>query len=961
MTILLGERAAPWPPTGASVIPPKRAAPPRVVDESSRFGDNGTVRVVSVQLLGRVGVTIDGQPLDLRGAMPPALVGRLALAAGDPVPLEQLIPDLWPDPPSAAAVTVRSNVSRLRAAGLADVIEGGRRGYAFTGQVEVDAAAFTATAEHALATGALADLERADAGFSGTPLRGIDAPYAAPARAALQDLHRRVAEALAGARLEAGEVEAVIAALPGVVASHPLHEAPARLLATALARAGRTSEALETLDAHTQRIADEQGLDPSPAIDALRMSIVRHDPDVLPQTLQQGDGSPRRHGVPLPITRFVGRARELDLIRRARLESRLTTITGPGGVGKSRLAIEAVRQGSGLADGEQWLLELAPIVDGRDVLIALGELVGAANPTAPSIAEQLSGTGTLLVLDNAEHLLADVAELASALLASSPGLTVLVTSREPLRVPGERLIPVGTMLDDDASDAASLFAARAADAVPGFALDDTILPQVRRLVRMLDGLPLAIELAAARLDVMDLPDLARSLEEGELLTLGGEAAGRHGSLQNTIDWSARLLDADERQLLAQLSGFAGPVSLSAIEGICVTEGSASVREVATVLAQKSLLTVEGATTSGRRYRLLESVKLYAQTLPRTDDPIEWRDRHAHYLADCVDDLEPDIRGPKSSSVHVDLDTYRPDLQAATGWAIERGERELALRLVGGQAWHWFIRGAVNDGRRTLDAALELPGDASPYFEARAIWGALMIIYRSGDKFAGEAYAARGLPLARRAGDPTQLALFLACNAMWVAGRDAAAGARLMAEAEAVLARGIAPWAESELLTFRSVIHHEARKPALAMRDLQAAIVSARRAHNDWSAASASWRLAGELINQRRYGDALAELNACLDLLALQSDILAVVLVLHAGAIAVAGLERQVDAARLFGAVDRLGASYGFPRGAVNDDAHERHRTRAKQSLTAAQWNVAYRDGTKLSLDEAIRLLRTLAR
>lgn len=918
-------------------------------------GQNVTVPAVArFSLFGRVAVTVNGTPVPLRGAVPAAIIARLAVSGGEQVPVDELAADLWVSPPPTAAGTLRANISRLRSAGLADQIVGGRGGYTLVGG-SVDVLEFRDLASFALVTRERVDLEAAEAAWLGEPFRGVSAPFVPSWAQELSDLRRRVAEELAELRLEAGELDAVLDVLPDIARANPDHEEPVRLLATALARSGRTRDALETIDAFAERLRDTQGLDVSPLLAETRLSIVRQDPEVVaPAGRERGI----QHGVPLPITRFIGRREELELIAAARRESRLVTLTGPGGVGKSRLAVESLGESLGSIDAEQWLIELASYSTGDQIVDALSELVGATNTSVEAIAQQLSRSGALLAIDNAEHVISDVASLVSSLLSASPGLSVLVTSREPLRIAGERLIPIAPMLGDDAADAVALFAERAADAVPGFELGDDSLPLVRHLSRLLDGLPLALELTAARLDVMDLPELVRSIESEELLTLRGATAGRHGSLQSTIEWSARMLRPAELELLAQLGNFAGSVTLDAIAGICVLpEGD--VREVAAVLAQKSLLAVEGGVVRGRRYRLLESVKLYAHTLPTVDDRDRWRERHAAWFADSADALEARVHGAGSARAHEQFEADRSELLAAIAFAVDSGDRATAVRLAGAQAWHWFMRGAMAEGKRWIDRALGLPGEEHPYFDARAIWGAVMIVYRSGDKFGGEVYARRGFPLAERSGDPTLLALFTACNAMWDAEDDIVAGFRRMRRAESLLDE-VQPWAVSEVLTFRSICHIYAKKPAETMRDLQQALESALAAHNAWAAGSASWRLAHTLIASKRDRDAVDQLVQCFDLLAPQGDVLAVILALHAAAIAVSGVERQRDAARLFGAVDRLGAVYGFPRAAVNDEAHERHRTRTKQSLTASEWNAAYREGTALSLDGAVGLVRLIA-
>jgi hypothetical protein len=511
------------------------------------------------------------------------------------------------------------------------------------------------------------------------------------------------------------------------------------------------------------------------------------------------------------------------------------------------------------------------------------------------------------------------------------------------------------MLGDDAGDAVELFRQRAADAQPGFELDERTTPLVRELVDLVDGLPLALELTAARLDVMELSELLRSLRAEESLLLAGEGGGRHASLANTIAWSARMLSPDELELLAQLAGFAGAVPLSAIAGICRLPGR-DVREVAAALARKSLVAIRDA-AGWRGYRLLEAVKLYARALTRSDDPSAWAARHAAWFADWVDEREPGIHGTGADVVHREFDALRPDLLLATATAIEAGDRSIALRLVGGQAWHWFIRGAMVESVRRIDAALALPGEASALHEARALWGGVMLIYRSGEKVAGEGYAKRGLPIAERAGDPTLLALFLACNGMWLNDHGDPAGDPLLDRAESL---DVAPWAVAELRIFRSIalIYQDRRGESLAV--LGEAAESAHRSGNRWAEATAMWRSAYLLVLAKRGWDALAQLGAALQIAADDNDVLAVILGVHAAAVAATTIDRPVDAAWLFGAVDRLGVQHGFEREAVNDAAHEAYRTRARQALTPKEWNPAYTAGTRASLLEAADAVRALA-
>jgi predicted ATPase len=446
-------------------------------------------------------------------------------------------------------------------------------------------------------------------------------------------------------------------------------------------------------------------------VEALREAIVRFDPAVSPA---RSSKRVVRRGMPLPVSSFIGRGEELEAIAAARRTARLITLVGPGGVGKTRLAIESARRVDHPEDDEQWMLELAPLRHADHLLEALTHRIGAApllplpetmrhpadqtdatsssvsaqpadaavipgstaqqvgGDTIDAIARHLAGRRTLLLLDNAEHLRREVAALAVELLGQCPGLTVLVTTREALRVPGEKLVPVAPMSIHDSGDAVALFSARAADAAPGFDAGDDVQRCIRDICARLDGLPLALELAAARLDALELDELRRSIEAdgmmhdandddpnaggplGEAADLGGGgtdgASGtragdgrgdgrglryRHASLRSTIGWSVDLLTPPERLLLRELAWFAGPFSLEAVDAVCRlhaepdrrTDSRAGApgqrpRDLLLALARKSLVAVDSV--AGRRvYRLLESVKNYLRdSETRTPAPVE---------------------------------------------------------------------------------------------------------------------------------------------------------------------------------------------------------------------------------------------------------------------------------------------------------------------------------------------------
>ncbi|QJU55787.1 BTAD domain-containing putative transcriptional regulator [Herbiconiux sp. KACC 21604] len=725
----------------------------------------------------------------------------------------------------------------------------------------------------------------------------------------------------------------------------------------------------------------------------LREAIVRFDPAVSPR---RGGGAVARRGIPLPVSSFVGRAEEMAAIAEARRSSRLVTLVGPGGVGKTRLAIECARRVEHPDDDEQWMIQLAPLrADGglggsasTRGLVAelLADRVGAAGPRAASrtaveaveaVAERLGGRRALLVLDNAEHVREEVAELVVTLLAHCPGLTVLVTTREALRVPGERLVPIAPMSVDDSGDAVALFAARAADSSPGFEASGDAQRSIRAVCARLDGLPLALELAAARLDVLDLDELRNAIDAEGLLDRHAPSTARHASLHNTIAWSVELLTPAERTLLRQLAWFAGPFTRDAADAICATAerdagGEAAApptappaRELLLGLARKSLVAVD--TVAGRRhYRLLESVKLFVQqgeTEPACAAEREaWAQRHVEWFAAWALRVDGELRGDAARDAHAALDAARPDLHLAFEHALAHGDRENALRLVGGQAWHWFRRGLFERARLWIDQALALPGPAHPSTVAKAYFGAVMNIHRSGDEFGGERYALEGAAAAEASGDPTLRALFAACTGMWraVAGDVTGHDERMRRALAHLQEPGCAGWAESEVHLFRGIAKGYLDKPAQALEAFGEAHRAARRCGHRWAADAAAQRLAHLYIKLRRGRDAVSQVRSAVRGAVCDGDMHAVVTTLHTGAAACALLERHGDGAALLGVVDTVAVRFGYAPRSVEPPYWSSYRERVRQGLPTAVWRREYARGTRLGIGDAIRLLDCVA-
>ena len=499
--------------------------------------------------------------------------------------------------------------------------------------------------------------------------------------------------------------------------------------------------------------------------EALRLFQVAH-PDLRADFPPLRGADTFAHNLPAELTGFVGREVELAETTSALDSSRLVTLTGIGGGGKSRLALRAAADLLEDAPGGVWLVELAFLAEPGLVPRLIAQAVGV--PEEPgrrlldSVVIRLRDAPALLVLDNCEHLLEASAQAADQLLRAVPGLKILATSRQRLGVPGETVYVVSPMsVPDEAEsrspegairhDAVRLFAQRAGQAVSGFRVTDANCVDVGRICRAVDGIPLALELAAGRVAGLSVGQIADRLA-GRLEIVGGSggtAEHRHRTMLATLDWSHDLLSPQERELLAQLAAFRGSFDLEQVEAICDVEGLDELLGPVMALVDKSLLTRDPATG---RYRLLEPVRRYAwDKLVETGQDDALARRHAAYFAAMVEGAASGADADQSTRLDR-LEQEHDNLRAALRWSLEAGEGDLALRI-GSEAWDfWKLRGHVTEGRTWLEQALEASQDAPPAVLARALRGAGDLAAGQGDDQRAREYLVRSLELAERLGD-----------------------------------------------------------------------------------------------------------------------------------------------------------------------------------------------------------------
>lgn len=674
-----------------------------------------TIGGVQFGILGPLEVrTAEGGRVSVGGVRARGLLVLLLLDAGRVVGADRLIDGQYgDDPPDGAVNALQAQVSRLRRSLPGDLIEFHGAGYRLVVDPDdVDVHRFERLARegrrllvaghHERAASALQDALGLWRGPALADVAGL--PFAPSQVTRLEEVRLAAREDLVEAELALPEGPSV-AELRHLVASHPLCERPRGQLMRALYAAGRQAEALAVFEEGRRLLADELGADPSPEVAALHLTILRGGEP------SRGEGRPGR-GVsgrlPAQLTSFVGREAELRRIDAFR-GSRLITLTGPGGIGKTRLAIEAAGRREWAGEGdfgrgrkrEVCFVDLAPLDDGgrlpHAVLTALGlRETGLRSPdrgrddAEDRLTTVLADRELLLVLDNCEHVIAPVASLVRRLLGVCPGVTVLATSREPLGLTGEALVPLaplevpppdtgpGEVL---AYPAVRLFTDRAAAVRPGFGAR----PEVAEICAALEGMPLAIELAAARVRSFTVTEIAERLKEHgrfALLSRGDRtAAARHRTLRGVVEWSWSLLGPEERSMAGRFSVFPGEASLEAVERIC------GPGEVLADLVDKSLIEQRDG-----RYRMFETIRLFcAERLAEAGEERRLRDAHARYFLDLARRADPWLRRAEQLDWLSRLSGEHGNLQAALRHAAGT-DPATALRLIAALAAYWWLSG-----------------------------------------------------------------------------------------------------------------------------------------------------------------------------------------------------------------------------------------------------------------------------
>jgi predicted ATPase/DNA-binding SARP family transcriptional activator len=682
--------------------------------------------VLHISVLGPVEVRRDGLLVPIPGGKTSELLVRLALDAGLTVRTDRLLDDLW----GADAVTTRRNTLQSKVAMLRRALEdpqavvGGDNGYRLAVEPsEVDAPAVlrdTVAAAQLLRAGD----HRGAAELSAASLRRYrgdvlpaagDGDWVAAHRARLDEARMELTETRLSAQLQLGDTADLIGELQAAIEMYAYREGLWELLISALYRAGRQADALAAYQRVRARLDDDLGLDPGPRLRQLERQILEHDPSLrVADDAAPSVAAPAPSGnLPSLSAEMVGREAEIAALSALLAKERLVEVVGPGGIGKTAVAIATGRRLSGADDatpGGIWLVRLETATTDEDVLDTVIAALGVTGGEA-ALLERVKGSASIVILDNCEHVVDAAAAVAIRLLDAAPGLRILCTSQAPLDIDGEAVFELAPLA---LADAVELFTRRARrrPSATG-AADDA----VRDLCRSLDGLPLAIELAAARTKTLSIEEITRRLDDrfSVLSDPASRQPQRRRALRDTIRWSYELLFPDDQRGLWALATFAGGAPLPAVESVLDALDVPAVAAIDVVgrLASRSLVVVDDDGASGNvRYRLLDSIRAYAlEALGDAGLTDHARAAHAAWFADAAGSSTSGVRSGRQAEHLSFAADERANIDAALEWSVSQ-DPLLALRTVNGFGWAWIVLGDSRGAQRML-AALAAAGDSAP--------------------------------------------------------------------------------------------------------------------------------------------------------------------------------------------------------------------------------------------------------
>lgn len=884
-----------------------------------------------------------------------ALVALLLLQAGQLVSVDEAVDALWGErPPPTARNAVQGHIATLRRVLGPDRVETSAGGYLLRlEEDELDLRRF----EHLLAESAGHQpqqrseyLAAALALFRGTPLEDLRyESFAAVEVARIDELRLLAFEERIDADLVLGRHAALIPELEHMIDREPLRERLRAQLMLALYRSGRQADALEAYHRARRTLRAELAIDPGVALRLLEQQILNQDPALDLPRARESPGI----RIPTPPTALLGREQELAETRELllRKDVHLLTLTGPGGIGKTRLALELARSTLPRFSRGVYYVPLAPVADAGLVLPILAQAIGVAQSAGrrldETMATRLAGGETLVVLDNFEHVIEAASDLEN-LLTAAPALTLLVTSREALRVDWERLYRVPPL---DAPAASALFLDRALAVRADLPRGETTIHAVAEICSKLDRLPLPIELAAARTKLFPPLTLLSRLDERLAVLMVGsdERPERQQTLRRTLEWSHELLTDEEQRLFARLGVFAGGWTLDAAHAVC--DGGMDVGDGVSSLADKSVLQID-ATDPEPRAMMLETIREYAtERLEDSGESSELKRLHAQYFGALAEEAEPHLRGSPSEWLDR-LEREHDNLRAAIDRLVASGATIDALRLTGALWRFWYLRGHLTEGRRRLEAALSAD-DSRTAARARALHGAGVMAIQAEDPATARLRAEEALTLNLELDDAwgAAYARLVLGHATGLQG-DSAEALQLYEESvrafrelgddhTALLATRNLAWTSATLGD-----HDRAR--ALHEDNLR----QARATGNARIHASSLGDLAEIAIEEGRFVEAIRMLNESLQVHGEVGDLLDTAVDLCRYAAALASRGRPATAARILASFEASGERTGSRRGWVAG-LNEKTLATIREQLDETDLAEAWEQGKRLTLDDAV--------
>jgi predicted ATPase/DNA-binding SARP family transcriptional activator len=891
------------------------------------------------RVLGPLEVVQDGRPLQVKGRQRRLLLATLLLHRNEVVSVAHLVDVLFgDDPPDRGAGTVQSYVSRLRQDFGGDrTLQTHAPGYLLVAAPDrLDATRF----EHAVAK--VAALVDTDPVQSAALLSDALSWWRGPAyaefvddlalgaeRTRLDEARQTALEMLVDARLAVSDTAGAISLLETCVAEQPLRERFRAQHMVALYRSGRHAEALRAFQRFQSELSSELGLQPSSALARLELRILQQDPSLdlqragfepvaAPRTPVAGRSQVQ---LPLPLHALVGRDADLADLGEILTRCRMLTLTGPGGVGKTRLALRLAEDNDDRFPDGVWFCDLAAVREPAQAIDAITTAVDVQRrqdrSTLESLVEVLEPRNLLILFDNCEHLLAAIGDVAEAVLHTCPDVTIVATSREPLGVDGEHVwavrpldVPDSTGSDPTTSltwPSVRLFVDRATSAQPQFRLTAMTVPSVIEVCRRLDGLPLALELAAARVRSMTVADVAAGLDERfTLLTSGRRAEPRHQTLLATVEWSYHLLDPPEQVLFSRLAVFAGAFMLDDVEQVCADEimSASEIRACLLALVDKSMVLAD-TTGISARYSLLETLRQFGRQRVQVDGLAEALElRHGQHYVTVVERAEKEMGGPGEVTWSIRIDAAFDDLRLAHRRALARGDVDTAVRLVAGarefalrsmryELFTWaetVLSSGVDDAahpliptvlaiasygrfvRGELDAAVEM-ADRSLAVESRAGQPPSglnlrtlgnVFYYRGRTEDAARA-CERMTRAARDSGDDARLVHALYMSSVGLASAGRAEESRLLAEEALSLARRIDNPTSVASALYAQAMTCVSLDPGRAASMLEEASEQGARVGNRWMVAFARTELVSLAARRGDLDEALRLADAVIDI------------------------------------------------------------------------------------------------